>query len=125
MKTIWKNLTGFWIISLLSLLVTCTACSDENVSDKEKTGNTEHPEVVEASPKYYISSSLGSDSNDGLSEDKPWKTLNRINSGEFNPGDSILLRCGDTWEETVTFNSIFQGSEDAPIVISSYKLLKQ
>ena len=52
--------------------------------------------------EYYVSSSLGNDSNDGLSVGRPWRTLQRVQNAHLMPGDSALLRCGDTWRETLT-----------------------
>lgn len=51
---------------------------------------------------YYISSSTGSDSNDGLSSGSPWATLGKVYSkcvsvSKFQPGDSVLLKAGDSW----------------------------
>jgi hypothetical protein len=66
---------------------------------------------------YFIRNS-GSDSNDGLSEATPWKTLKRISGQVFGPGDSILLKAGDIWEEAVEIKG--QGSIQNPIVFSSY-----
>ena len=49
---------------------------------------------------YYVSQSAGNDGWSGLAQAPagqagPWKTLARA-SGEYRPGDRILLRCGDT-----------------------------
>jgi hypothetical protein len=46
---------------------------------------------------YYADSWDGDDTNDGLSEIRPWRSLNRINAGEFAAGDKILLRAGSRW----------------------------
>ncbi|MDP4189516.1 MAG: hypothetical protein Q8907_14665, partial [Bacteroidota bacterium] len=43
---------------------------------------------------YYIDSDRGSDSNDGHSPDRAWRTLNKVNSFTFKTGDSILFRSG-------------------------------
>ena len=40
---------------------------------------------------FYISSSLGSDENDGLSVQSPFKSIDKLNSLVFNAGDSIFL----------------------------------
>ena len=40
---------------------------------------------------YYVDSLHGNDTNDGLSEARPWRSLNHINAGEFAAGDRILL----------------------------------
>lgn len=67
---------------------------------------------------YYVDSSKGSDENNGLSETSPWKTLAKINSSQFAPGDIILLRRGEIWREQLNFPS--SGSPGAPVVIDAY-----
>ncbi|NJK87289.1 MAG: right-handed parallel beta-helix repeat-containing protein [Bacteroidales bacterium] len=69
------------------------------------------------STNYYISFS-GNDEDNGLSPTSCWKSLAAISDRSFNPGDSILLRCGEVFEGSVTIN--FSGSPQKPIVISSY-----
>ena len=44
---------------------------------------------------YYISSSLGNDLNNGLSENTAWKTLENIS--KISGGDTVKLKCGDTF----------------------------
>lgn len=39
---------------------------------------------------YYVDSIAGDDSNDGLSPQKPWKSLDKLNSILFKPGTTIL-----------------------------------
>ncbi len=51
--------------------------------------------------KIYVSSSLGSDSNDGLSPEKPLKTLGAAYRLCVN-GDAVLLKRGDLWREPMT-----------------------
>jgi len=48
---------------------------------------------------YYISYSSGNDSNTGTSSSTPWKTLQKVNSMTFQPGDNILFKSGDVWED--------------------------
>ena len=43
---------------------------------------------------YYVDSSEGNDSNAGTNVNTPWKSLNKINSFVFQPGDEILLKAG-------------------------------
>lgn len=45
---------------------------------------------------YHVSSSDGDDANPGT-EAAPWRSLAKVNATPFTPGDSILLRRGDTW----------------------------
>ncbi|MFI4912230.1 MAG: right-handed parallel beta-helix repeat-containing protein [Sedimentisphaeraceae bacterium JB056] len=46
---------------------------------------------------FYISSSEGSDSNDGLSSESPWQSFDNINKLRLLPGDKVLLKRGDTF----------------------------
>ena len=68
---------------------------------------------------YFISSSYGSDSNDGLSESKPLQTVAKVNTLSLQPGDQVLFKCGDTWraERLVITRS---GASGSPITFSSY-----
>lgn len=68
---------------------------------------------------YYVSSSLGSDSNDGLSEGKPFATIGKVNGLNLLPGDQVRFKCGDTWraEQLVISKS---GTQAAPILFGSY-----
>ena len=48
---------------------------------------------------YYVSSSKGDDSNDGTSESKPFKTLEKINKLTLKPGDQVLLEKGSVFND--------------------------
>jgi parallel beta-helix repeat protein len=67
---------------------------------------------------YFVAASGGTEENNGLSATSPWKTLAKINSSKFAPGDTILLRRGSTWREQLNFPS--SGSAGSPIVIDAY-----
>ena len=43
---------------------------------------------------YYVSMT-GNDANSGLSTSTPWRTLKKVNSTNFSPGDMILFKSGD------------------------------
>ena len=70
--------------------------------------------------KYYVAAGAASasDSNAGTSPSAPWKTLAKVNASTFNPGDSILLRRGDTWNEPLIPPS--SGSSGNPILVDAY-----
>ncbi|MBL7218496.1 MAG: discoidin domain-containing protein [Phycisphaerae bacterium] len=67
---------------------------------------------------YYVSQSSGNDSSTGQTENKPWKTLAKASTVKYAPGDSILLKCGDTWNEQLSPKG--EGTPAKPITISSY-----
>ncbi len=53
--------------------------------------------VTVTGTKYYVSSSMGNDSNDGKSPSKPWKTIEKVNSMNYAGGDCVFFKRGDTW----------------------------
>ncbi|MHB8660883.1 MAG: peptidoglycan-binding protein [Minisyncoccota bacterium] len=70
----------------------------------------------------YVSSSVGSDTNDGLSQNTPVKTLARGES-LLRDGfpDWLLLKKGDTWtNETLGSINVSGQSATEPMLISSY-----
>ncbi len=68
---------------------------------------------------YYVSSSGGSDSNNGTALATPWQTLsNHVNGGTFAAGDVIYLKRGDTWNEQLIAPS--SGTSESPISFDAY-----
>lgn len=63
---------------------------------------------------YYISSS-GDDSNSGLSVGSAWKTVSKVSSFNFEPGDRILFEGGKRFTGNLEFQF-----EDGPFIIESY-----
>jgi hypothetical protein len=49
---------------------------------------------------YYVDATLGNNSWSGT-QSNPWKTIAKVNSMSFNPGDQILFKRGETWRETL------------------------
>lgn len=71
---------------------------------------------------YYISSSLGNDSNDGLTPATAWKSLSKINSVTFATSDGVYLLAGDTFNNSGSFefNIGWSGTASNPVVIGAY-----
>ena len=78
---------------------------------------------------YYVSSSSGRDSNNGLSEETPFETIEKVNTLDLQPGDSVLFKCGDTWRtemliiaqsgtagNLITFNTYPRNCGNPPIL---------
>jgi parallel beta-helix repeat protein len=72
------------------------------------------------SAHYYISSSSGSDANDGKTEKTPWKTIRKLNSAiQFLlPGDQILFQCNDTFSGPIFISQ--SASSGSRIYFGSY-----
>jgi len=70
------------------------------------------------SATYYVDAKNGNDGNSGSSPTSPWKSLEKINGFQFQPGDSILFKRGEIWREQLNFPS--SGAEGRPIVLDAY-----
>lgn len=46
---------------------------------------------------YYVDSVNGNDDNDGTSEAKAWKSLEKVNATTFKPGDELRFKRGCSW----------------------------
>jgi len=47
------------------------------------------------SATYYVDATNGNDANNGLSPSIPWKTIAKVNTSSFKPGDQILIKRGE------------------------------
>lgn len=75
------------------------------------------------SKTYYVDSLNGNDTWTGESsipgtKDGPWQSLSRISEASPMPGDSVLLKCGGVWYETLTLK--VSGTTENPITVGSY-----
>ena len=67
---------------------------------------------------YYVDATNGDDSNQGTSEDAPWKSMSKVNSSSFQSGNFILFKRGETWREMLVVPS--SGSAEKHITIGAY-----
>ncbi|MDB5254230.1 MAG: hypothetical protein JWL80_296, partial [Parcubacteria group bacterium] len=80
--------------------------------------------ITQASAATYYVANAGNDSCDGTSQtigtsgSCSWKTIAKVNTYSFNPGDSILFNKGDTWREQLTVPS--SGTAGSPITFGAY-----
>ena len=70
---------------LVSLLLTFSCVSDT------VTGQPLSSRLQPPSTAYFVSSSLGSDENDGRSPQRPWASLMSLTASRFQPGDVVYL----------------------------------
>ncbi len=68
---------------------------------------------------YHVDDRAGSDTHDGRSPARAWKSLDRVNATTFAPGDQILLRAGGQWEG-VSLRPLGSGTPERPIRLSRY-----
>lgn len=69
--------------------------------------------------KTYYVSAKGSDDNDGLSPEKPFKTIAKVNTMKLEAGDQILFKKGETFTGRLVYSDL-EGTKDNPITIASY-----
>ncbi|MEU9851918.1 right-handed parallel beta-helix repeat-containing protein [Streptomyces sp. NPDC047974] len=68
---------------------------------------------------FYVSPD-GDDGNDGMSPEKPWRTLDHANTANFRPGDRLRLKGGERFRGTITLEEGEAGSAARPVVIEAY-----
>lgn len=97
----------------------------ENAEAKSETVEGSVPEAeTEEVPEatgivYYVDSEGGNDSNDGKSKETAFRTLDKVNEMELQPGDGISLKCGSVFQDQKLAPK-GSGTEEKPIVINTY-----
>jgi len=66
---------------------------------------------------FFVDSETGQDGNDGLSADRAWQGLGRVNAAELKPGDTVRFKCGGVWRGSLVPAS---GEEGAPVTYTSF-----
>ena len=67
---------------------------------------------------YYVDSKKGKDTNDGLSPETAFASIDKLNTITFQPGDEILFKNGETFVGCLKPQG--SGTETAPIKIATY-----
>ncbi len=88
-----------WITAalvLLTYLPLAATSAAENVPESSD----------ESRRTFYVDSQNGRDgNNDGLSADKAWRSLERVNSAELKPGDTVRFKCGGLWRGSLNLQA--------------------
>jgi hypothetical protein len=102
-----KRNVFYWTLSLCLSLLTV---SEANAADSNIETSSDQ--------RYFVDSQGGSDSNDGRSADKAWKSLEVVNSKTFSAGDTILFHSGRVWKGQLKPQG--SGTPENPIRIDQY-----
>jgi hypothetical protein len=73
-----------------------------------------HPYVPGTAATYFVDSSTGNDSNNGLSPATAWQTITKVNAGVYNGGDSILFNASQTFSGAISIGTANYGTLPAP-----------
>lgn len=67
---------------------------------------------------YYVDDVNGDDKANGTSEQTAWKSLNKVNSTTFLPGNKICFKAGGAW--TGMLHPLGSGNSTASIILDMY-----
>ena len=77
--------------------------------------------AIAAGPVYFVSNA-GSDSNNGLTPNTPWKTVNKVNATVRQQGADVYFRAGDVWNnQQLRIN--WSGTATDPVVVGAYHMV--
>lgn len=71
-----------------------------------------------AAETYYVDNVTGDNNNSGTAIGSAWKSIEKVNSLEFKPGDKILFKAGSRYSGQL--NPKGSGEENNPIIIDMY-----
>lgn len=74
--------------------------------------------ATENGSSYYVDSVNGDDSNTGTSPNAAWKSLEKVNNTEFQPGDTIYFKADGEWNGMLHPQG--SGNSTAQITIDMY-----
>ncbi len=107
-KSAFRVLSGLLLLSL-------TSGAFSPASARPSGGGS-----TSTAPKTYYVSNQGNDKWAGTSSSQPWKTIDRVNKQDLNPGDQVLFAGGQTFVGSLSLVAGDSGTIASPIVISSY-----
>lgn len=71
--------------------------------DERKTAIMQSKTDVEITGSAFYVSNSGDDTNDGLSPETAWATIDQVNQAPLKPGDAVLFERGGIWRGKVLF----------------------
>src|SRR5262245_42863971 len=71
---------------------------------------------------YHVDSETGDDTRSGTSIEQAWKSLARVNTNVFQPGDQLLFKSGSrfTGQFRPQGSGKMDGDKPVPIVVGKY-----
>ncbi|MFD1541816.1 discoidin domain-containing protein [Nonomuraea guangzhouensis] len=112
------GLTVLLAALLAGSLAPAAAASDHSPAavKADLPGNTPNPT---GGKDYFFDATNGRDSAAGTSPQTAWRTLAKANATTFRPGDRVLLKAGQQWNNEQLWPK-GSGSAGRPITISAY-----
>ena len=98
----------------------CTPTLNDLWLDGGRSSDEREDAVSMSGITCYVDAVGGSDDNAGTSPEHAWKSLRRVSRSRPGPGARILLAGGQVFPGTLRLSKL-SGSEEAPIVVSSFR----
>jgi len=102
----WNRRLAAGIGLMVVLLAACGQCQGTDAAISGGDART-----------FYVDSDSGRDSDDGRSKERAWRSLDRVNTAELEPGDTVRFQCGGVWRGSLVPAS---GDENGPVTYTSY-----
>ena len=67
--------------------------------------------------EYFVDAASGHDDDSGLAPAKAWQSIRRVNQAALRPGDTVRLKAGGVWRESLLCQS---GAQGQPVTYTSY-----
>ncbi len=76
------------------------------------------PPVIVQAQTYYVDAIAGNDGFPGTSTERAWRSLRKVSTRRYRPGDQILFKRGQVWHGSL--NIVSSGVADAPVELADY-----
>ena len=84
---------------------------------KQKAINTE---ITSNKRIFYVDATKGLDTNDGLTEDTAWKTMDKVKSFSYSIGDAVLFKRGEIFHGELSYLKNFYGEIGNHNILGAY-----
>ncbi len=114
-----RTILGILSISTVLGVAGCSDVAGPGSGRPSGPVSTDISTAATAGVAYYVSAT-GNDANAGTSPSLAWRSIAKVNSRTFSPGDKILFQGGAVFSGGLVFDSADRGTAVGPISVSSY-----
>ncbi len=121
-KKKWKSSISLFLAAVLAVtsIGMANPLTADAAKDTENTASAEGRAVTGDNATYYIDAKDGNDNNDGKSEEKAWKSFEKVSELRLVAGGKVLLKAGCTWNDQKLMINEAKGTKENPVVLGKY-----